>query len=30
MAETLFDDDDDDLWIEDPYGEAVRLPVHCT
>ncbi|KAL9013354.1 MAG: hypothetical protein Q9173_001957 [Seirophora scorigena] len=28
MAETLFDDDDDDLWIEDPYGEADDLAEH--
>ncbi|KAI4112916.1 MAG: hypothetical protein LQ345_006010 [Seirophora villosa] len=28
MAETLFDDDDDDLWIEDPYDEADDLAEH--
>ncbi|KAI4194870.1 MAG: hypothetical protein LQ350_007525 [Teloschistes chrysophthalmus] len=28
MADTLFDDDDDDFWIEDPYGEADDLAEH--
>ncbi|KAL8764806.1 MAG: hypothetical protein Q9194_006837 [Teloschistes cf. exilis] len=28
MADTLFDDADDDFWIEDPYGEADDLAEH--
>ncbi|KAL8961381.1 MAG: hypothetical protein Q9183_005315 [Haloplaca sp. 2 TL-2023] len=28
MADILFDDDDDDLWIEDPYAEADDLAEH--
>lgn len=32
MDETLYDEEDDDLWIEDPYDEAVRHPtsLHTT
>ncbi|KAL8651029.1 MAG: hypothetical protein Q9210_003481 [Variospora velana] len=28
MAEALYDDEDDDLWIEDPYDEADDLAEH--